>query len=291
MTAVSVPTNGFGVPPVPAGATTNEGRPPASSMTPGFVSQPAAPAPAAPAAAAQPTAGTFTQADLDAAVKAALAGTAAPAAPTGAPTITPGAAVNVGELSTATDPVLKSMTDMFTASGTGIDLDRAIGKALVYGDAALIDIAYLTEKGGANAANLSIMAKAIVSRVVDQAAAGEQAAFAAAGGKAQWQAAAGVFDQKAPAHTKLVVKSMLDSGNPELIAAASKTIVEFASGSGFVPVAPGLQAPTSGGGGVQALDKNGFQAELRKLNANSPSFEQDRQALFVRRHMGKKLGV
>jgi hypothetical protein len=286
---VQVPTNGFGVPPAPPGATTNEGRPPASSMTPGFV-VPAAPA-AAPVAA--PTAGTYTKADLDAAVAAALAGKAAPAAaaPTGAPVLTPGAAVNVGELNVASDPVLKGMTDMFAASGTGIDLDRAIGKALVYGDAALIDTAYLTEKGGAQAANLALMAKAIVGRVVDQAAAGEQAAFAAAGGKAQWQAAAGVFDQKAPAHTKLVVKSMLDSGNPELIAAASKTIVEFASGSGFVPVAPHLQAPTSGGGGVQALDKNGFQAELRKLNPNSPSFTQDRETLFVRRHMGKKLGV
>jgi hypothetical protein len=284
--AENVPVGGFNVPSVPAGAQVNErSQPAAANMQPGFVP------PAAPAGQG----GTFTQADIDAAVAAATRQPAAPAVPAAqiAPLV-PGAAIHrpPTELTTANDPVLSSMTAVFTSVGGDVDLDRAVGKALMYGDASLIDLAYLTEKGGANAAHLTVMAKAIVERVQAQAEAGAQAVFAVAGDQAQWQAAAAVFDQSAPAHTKLVIKQMLDSGNPQAISAAAKSVVEFAQSSGQLVQRPGLvQAGAAQLSSAQGLDKVGFQAELRKLAPNSRSYEADRAQLFQRRSLGKSLGL
>lgn len=286
--AENVPMNGFGVPPVPAGAQVNErSQPAAANMQPGFVP------PAAPAGQG----GTFTQADIDAAVAAATANRqpAAPVVPpTATPLLSPGAAIQrpPAALTTATDPVLSSMTAVFQSTDATVDLDRAIGKAMQYGDASLIDLAYLTEKGGANAAHLTVLAKAIVERVQAAAAAGEQAVYAAAGDQAQWNAAAAVFDQSAPAHTKLVIKQMLDSGNPEAIEAAAKSVVEFAKSTGQLVQRPGLvNAGASQLSSASGLDKEGFQAELRKLSPNSRSYESDRAQLFQRRSLGKSLGL
>ncbi len=283
--AEQVPMSGFGVPPLPQSAQVSE-RPSAGNMQPGFVPPAPAPAPAAPAPAAD---GMYTQAQVDAMIAAAKAPAAAPAP---GPAANPSSLIQAPALEGSADPVLKSYTEMFIASSEGLDLDRVVGKALAFGDASLIDIAYLQEKGGARAANLITMAQAIVQRVQSQAEAGEQAAYAAAGDKAAWHAAASVFDQSAPAHTKMVVKQMLDSGNAEAVAAAAKTVVEFAQKSGQVVNRPGLLHAGAGGSGTaQALSKVDFQTEHAKLNTNDPAYTAKRGELFNRRALGKSLGI
>lgn len=277
--------SGFNLPAAPAGVQVHErSAPTAANMQPGFVP---------PAAAPAVQGGTFTQADMDAAVAAARGTPAPAAAPAAVEALVPGAAINrPADLSTANDPVLSSMTDVFINIGTGIDMDRALGKALTHGDASLIDLAYIAEKGGAQANALTALAKGIVERVQAQAEAGAQAVYSAAGDKAQWTAAASVFDQSAPAHQKLVIKQMLDSGNPAAIAAAAQSVVEFAKASGLVINKPGMVnagAATANAG--QALSKADFQAGLQKLNTNSRTFAAERETLFQRRSLGKSLGL
>lgn len=289
--AVHMGAGGFSVPPVPDGAQvhqrTTEAPPPAGAQQPGFVP----PAPPAPA----PAAGTFTQEQVQAMIAEALAKAQAPApAPTpAAPALNPAATITApAELATASDPVLSSMTAMFTGSAQGIDITRALGNALTHGDARLIDVAYIREKGGANAEHLVTLAQGIISRVEQQAAEGAKAVHAEAGGEQQWNVAVAAFNTHAPAHQKLVIRNMLDSGNPESIKAAAKSVVEFARSSGQVPVAPGLvHAGAGGAGAAQALDKHGFQQALRQLSPNSPGYEQARAELFQRRALGKSLNM
>ncbi len=290
--AENVPMNGFGVPPLPTTAqpSGNPQPPSAASMQPGFVTPPAAPAAAQPAApAAAPAGATYTQAQVDAIIAASLGGAAAPAAPQ----VNPGAGITPPQLTAgASDPVLSSMTAMLTASAPGLDIDRAIGKALAYGDPALIDLAYMGEKGGANAQHLIVMAKALVERVQVQAAAGEQAVFAAAGGKDAWHAAAGVFDKNAPAHVKQVVKMMIDSGNASQMEAGAKMVVDFGKNSGLMPTAPGLVHAGAGGAGTaQALSREEFQTLHFKLNPNDRDYNLQRDQLLQRRQLGKSLGM
>jgi len=184
------------------------------------------------------------------------------------------------------------MTAMLTSSTAGLDINRALGNALTHGNAALIDKAYIIEKGGAQAAHLIAIAEGIVARVEAQAAEGAQAVYAVAGGEQQWNVAAAAFDKGAQPHVKQVVKQMLDSGNAESAKAAAQMVLDHAKASGLIPVAPGLvHAGAGGAGGASGLDKIGFQAELRKLNANAPGFEQARADLFQRRTLGKSLGL
>lgn len=293
--AVHMGAGGFAVPPIPDGAQVHErsgnSPPPAAAQVPGFVAPPA-PAPAAPA-------GTFTaeqvQAMIADALKQAQPQAAAPA-PSAAPAaLAPAAAINTpAELTAATDPVLSSMTAIFTSTVTGLDISRALGNALTHGDPNLIDVAYIREKGGAQADHLLTLAKGIIGRVEAQAQEGVRAVHAAAGGEAQWNASVGVFNTSAPAHQKLVVRQMLDSGNPEMVQAAAQTVVEFAKNSGMVPVAPGLvQAGAAALGSAQGLSKADFQRELLALKgrANQPGYEQARAELYQRRSLGKQLGM
>jgi hypothetical protein len=276
---MNVATDGFTIPPIPSTAQ------PAGSQPPAGQAAPAQPAPA-------PASQGFTQADIDRAVQAALAGqqTPAPAAPVQAPLGNPAAALDIADAA-AQDSLLTSLTSTFTTLGNGVDINRAIGNALSLNNPALIDKAYLQEKGGANAAALLALAESIVGRVQDQTKAAESAVYKAAGDKPTWDAAAAAFNQKAPAHLKAVVAKLLESGNPEAIGSGAQYVLDYARSQGLVPQQAGLVQSGAGVPGAQGLSKQQFQAELFKLDKRSPTFEADRGALFAKRQVGKQLGI
>jgi hypothetical protein len=296
--AETISVSGFNVPAIPGAAQgAGASRAPATSaQTPGFVP----PSPAAIAAAdavLTPPAATFTQADIDKAVAAALAKGAAPTAvvPSATvPLVDPMAALKAGAATYVNDgtgdAVLNSFTEVFLSVGAGLDMDRAFGKAMLYGNPALIDTAYISEKGGANAAQLQTIAKAIVERITTQTAASTSAIHATAGGKAQWDAASAAFNTNAPAHTKQVIAAMLNSGDPASIDAAAKSIIEFSRSAGLVPTHANLLHSGNAQNSGQALDKFEFQKLHSKLDPNSRTYQQDRAQLFERRTLGKQLG-
>ncbi len=269
-----VPTDGFNVP-----GTTPGGAAPPANAQPGFV--PPQPAPAAPAPAAAPTGDV---AALTAALTAALAAQNAAPAPAATPAVPT-------QIEASGDPILDSMAAVLQTAVPGVDLDRLLGKAVEYGDANLIDLAYLQEKGGANSAQLLRIAQGIVQTVNAKTAAVTGEVHALAGSEANWNACAAAFNQKADPALKAVTKQMLDSKNNEQIKAAAKLIVDFAKGTGIVPTQAGLvqnvgAVPVSG----QGLSKDEFQAELRKLNPQDRGFVAAREQLYARRAMGKQLG-
>lgn len=284
---VQVATDGFAIPPIPATAQQAGSQP-----TPVPAAQPFQ-TPPAPAAQPAPQGG-FTQADIDKAVAAALANKQAPAAPAApapqAPLGNPAASLDIADAAAA-DSLLSSLTQTFTTLGAGVDINRAIGNALTLSNPALIDKAYLQEKGGSNAAALVALAESIVGRVQDQTKAAEAAVYKAAGDKASWDAAAAAFNQKAPAHLKAVVAKLLESGNPESIGSGAQYVLDYARQQGLVPQQAGLVQTGAGVPGAQGLSKAQFQAELFKLDKRSPTFEADRGALFAKRQVGKQLGI
>lgn len=189
------------------------------------------------------------------------------------------------------NPLIASQIALLTSTAPSIDLNRAIGKALEYEDLALIDVAYIKEAGGANAAHVETVAKSLVQTCLAAAEEAVQGVYRAAGGEAQWNAAAAAFNKSAPEHLKAVVGPLVKSGDPKKIAAGVKFVLEFAQKEGHVAtpaelVQGGQGAPASS----QALSKAEFQTELRKLDPQSRTFIQDRQELFRRRSLGKQLG-
>ncbi len=271
-----VPTDGFNA---PAGAPANvPASAPPPDAKPGFV--PPAPAPAPATASADVAA-------LTAALTAALAAQSAPASAAPAPV----AGVVPGSIPSGDDPIIDGLTAALGTAVPGIDLERLLGKAIEYGDAKLIDNAYLLEKGGANAASLLKIAQGIVQSVQAKAEAVAKEAYSLAGSQENWDAATAAFNQKADPALRAVVVQMLDSKNTEQIKAAAKLVVEFAKGGGLIPQPGSLiqnfgSAPATG----QALSKDEFQAELRKLNPQDRGFAAAREQLYARRQLGKQLG-
>lgn len=263
---------------------------PPPNMQPGFVVPPGPPVVQEPAKATEPAPNA-----LDAQVSALLAALKATQAPA-APEPVQGAVTTPGKLNdldpaVIEDPILRSMATVMQTIGKDLDLDRVFSKALDHGDASLLDLAYLREKGGVNAPQLITIAEGIVQAVNAQADAVTAEVHNLAGGAQNWDAAVAAFNKQAPVEFRQVVAMMLDSKEKSKISAGAKLVVEFAKGSGLVPNVNKLVQ--NGGAAVPAalaLTKEGFQAELRKLNPNDRDFGEQREALFSRRAMGRQLG-
>lgn len=284
---VAVPTQGFQAPGIPA-------VPPASQQTPGFVVPPL-PAPVVPPAGTEPAPAAVPANDALAAAVAALTEAMKGKTPEGKdPEPKPeGAApqsLNALDPSTLEDPTLRSMAGAFKALGAGLDFDRVFANALDNNNAELLDIAYLKEKGGANADGLIDLAKSIVRLVEQKSEINTKAVYAKAGGEAQWAAATAAFNKGAPQAFKEAVAAMMNSGKDSAILQAAELVVQYAKTQGFVPSpAPllNLGAPAAVG---QGLGKAEFQAELRKLDPQDRDYATKRETLFVRRQLGKQVG-
>lgn len=276
----AVPTEGFTAPPA--------GNPPNGNTINIPPPQVNAPAPDAAAAAPAP-------AGLDAAIAAMTAAIqsitpATPAAPVAGEPVAE-SNLNGYDVNSIDDPIIKSMATVMQTVGKGVDMDRAIGKAIEDGRTDLIDVAYLREVGGANAQDLITIATGLVNAVAAKSASVSNEVHALAGGQANWDAGVAVFNQAAPSELRLVVAQMLDSGKEQLIKAGAKMVVEFSKNSGKLPsVNPLLQSGASAPAAAQALDKVAFQTELRKLDPNSRDFQSQREQLFARRQLGRQLG-
>lgn len=322
MSATHVPTNGFNAPPAAGPAPTptvpNQGFnvPPAGdpprmpnqgngnpivapNQQPGWVQNPGQ----QPQQTQQPAPQNQQPADLSnvvALLQAALAGQQAPAQQ--APVQQPAAdavrpnwmqsSANEFDVNQINDPIIKSMATVLQTAGKDLDLDRVLGKALSFGDPALVDVAYLRDAGGPQAAQLAEIAKGIVQAVNAKAEAVTNEVYASVGGEAVWHSSVAAFNQSAPHELKVTVAQMLDSTNENFIKAGAKIVAEFGRNSGLIPQqgAPLLNSASAGVQG-QGLTREQFQAELRKIDSNSPGFEQAREALFARRALGKRSGL
>jgi len=278
--AQTVPASGFNIPGIPATASSTGGeRPAPGNEVPGFV----------PQVQTAPTG--LTQEQVQARITAALAA-AAPKAPESTIVDVPdNTAFDASAITASGDPVLTSLSEIFFQVGKGIDIERALGNALKYGNSALIDTAYINEKGGPQATQLATLAKAIVDRIQVQTTAASASVYETAGGQAQWDTAAAVFDKQAPKHLKMVIANMLDSGNSEAIKAAAQSVVDYVKQSGSV-VNPAqlINAGATSANAGQALSKSEFQDAHAKLDVNGKNYLQERNALFARRQLGKQLG-
>lgn len=323
MSATNVPTNGFDAPPAAGPAPTPQvpnqgfqvppaGDPPrmpngngnpiaAPHQQPGWVQNPGQQP--QQQQTQQPAPQNQQPADLTnvvALLQAALAGQQAPAPQ--APAQQPAAdavrpnwmqsSANEFDVNQINDPIIKSMATVLQTAGKDLDLDRVLGKALTFGDPALVDVAYLRDAGGPQAAQLAEIAKGIVQAVNAKAEAVTNEVYASVGGEAVWHSSVAAFNQSAPHELKVTVAQMLDSTNENFIKAGAKIVAEFGRNSGMIPQqgAPLLNSASAGVQG-QGLTREQFQAELRKIDSNSPGYEQAREVLFARRALGKRSGL
>jgi hypothetical protein len=180
------------------------------------------------------------------------------------------------------------------------DLERAVSKAMEYGNPDLIDRAFIKEKFGKFADQALSLAEAAVKEDVrvqqENITKSKQTVYTAAGGEQQWNQAVSVFNTSATPTIKAAVKALMDQGN---IAGGAELLLNSVKDSGLLPnVNPTLQGGGAVSGAAGALTASQFQAELATLRteAGNRSFETGPVAnkynsLIARRAAGKKLGI
>ncbi len=297
--AETVPTNGFVVPPLPTGPSTpTPANPAPNNPVPQFAAPPT-PAPQAPAPeqpAAQPSQEGDTLAKAVAQLTELFNKQAEGQAPEEEPTQESGDTDGYGDLNSfdvesLEDPVHRGMAlALLEGIPDGFDLNRALGLALDRGDASLIDRGYIRDKCGKGADNKIRIAEGLVKAANAHSASIKSSVYEAAGGESQWFAAVAVFNKAAPAPIRHAAAALMDSGDSEKIKSAAALVVQFGRASGGMPV---VNPRLDGGATIytgEALDKAAFQEELAKLDKNSRDYQAQRDALFARRTLGRKLG-
>ncbi|QBP32936.1 head scaffolding protein [Shigella phage Buco] len=204
-------------------------------------------------------------------------------------------AASTQELAQTGNPAIDAGVAMLTkVSGLNDgDMQRAIGKAIEYGDKNLIDKAFIKERFGEHAAYAELLAEAYLDDQVGQAQRAVTAAYDVAGGKESWDVAAQVFKGKAPEHLQAAARALANSGD---LAGAAKLVVETCQSMGLIPnVNPQLKG---GAGNYGALSAEAFSKEyqaLRKEAGNrsleSHQFKQRYDNLLQRRAAGKRQGI
>lgn len=168
----------------------------------------------------------------------------------------------------------------------GLDVARAFGRAAEESDSRFIDVGYLTEKLGKEAAEKIIKVGGDVINYInaytDQSVA---EVHKAAGGEAQWDHAAKLYSEKADPMERQIVADLLNSGDRAKMAHAAKMVTQFAvaQGGAISHNAPALGIP----GGQKGLTQAEHIANISKRGVTP---EQYAESVKMRR-LGKSQGL
>ena len=192
------------------------------------------------------------------------------------------------------DPALGRFIRLLDLHYPNLDRDRAVGKAIEYGDPSYIDEAYIREIAGDGADVLIGFFEEAVQIYGEGVEQTLNYIYEMAGGKERWESIAGSFTRNAPESVRNVVKNLIDSNNPDEVQQGLEFIMEYASTVGLVDT-PAKRVGTSGtSGGGDALSAEQFRAELRKLggrNRDPKSYDAAVEQLRRRRALGVELGL
>ena len=282
-------------PGVPAGPTVPPVAP-SNEQKPGFVPAPAGVVPPAGADADEFAAFKAWQAAQQGKVTppAPAAPAPKPAAPANADfAMGADAALEATKQAAQADTYLAATFSMFEMVAPEVDLARAVGNAIDRGDPSLIDVKYLTEKGGDKAAKLIEVAKGLVAHTTETVARLTTEIHTKAGGEANWNAAVAVFNQQAPKYLREFVAQSIDSANPSRITSAVESMLDFVKNSGALPRPPEGHVRAGGGAPNAALglSKADYQAERMKLDRRARDFPEKERELTARRALGKSMGL
>jgi len=199
---------------------------------------------------------------------------------------------------TALDSAISTFVTL-TGAHSG-DMDRAVAKAIEYGNVDLIDNAFLKERFGKFSAQAIELAKAAVQNEItkenESATNAKSAAYTAAGSEANWNKAVSVFNSTANPTIKAAVKALMNTGD---VKAGAELVISTVNGSGLLPQTnPSLNGGSVSPGQAGALSSQQFQTELSALRkeVGNQSLESGKNAgkynqLLARRKAGKQLGL
>ena len=213
-----------------------------------------------------------------------LAATPAPVAPSTPAPVSGSTSDLVGEL--ASDPYAKPAVMYIDniCTGAKVDMQRAFSKAVEFGDARLIDEAYLSEKLGDNAAAVIAQATALFEYSAHKAQTAVQAVYAAVGGEQVLRQAVQHFNQAASPEERAEVAYLMDSGNTALMQRAAQRIVQYGKQAGAVysPQSQPMGKPSA----ARGLSKEEYIKAISNPKLSSHEYEKLREQRVLGRTQG-----
>lgn len=195
-----------------------------------------------------------------------------------------------GEFNTGNKALDVAVSTFVRSTGcTDADMQRACQNAIAYGDPALIDKEFIKERFKERAADAIAIAEAVIEQAGIEKQRQIDAVYALAGDEDKWKQALSVYKQHAPAGLQKALAMMFDSGDAASIKEAAQMVVDFAKGSGVIPMAPGRFTAGSGPADSAGLSAAEFQAAMSKLNQSSRTYNADYNKLIEMRRIGKQL--
>lgn len=205
--------------------------------------------------------------------------------------VAPSVASEVPKVSTGNKALDIAVSAFVSATGTTeADITKAMEGAYEAGDAKYIDKEFLKQRFGDKADQAIALAEAVyeADTIAQQSLLSD--VFSTAGGEEQFKACAEIFKAHSKPAMRSVVKSMLDSGNPEAVREAASLIAEFGKQSGAFVQRDGTRlGGTSGALPEQGLSMGEFTKARQELNPMSRSYRADLEKLITLRRMGKQL--
>lgn len=183
------------------------------------------------------------------------------------------------------------------ADTKGVDLVQAFGPAYESGNPAYINHAYLQQVAPELASVLVQQATALINHESTRTQATISNVHQMAGGSEQWGSAVQQFNAGAPAEVREVIKSLIDSGNPNSLKYAVDTVLGYGQSSGQIPFQQGNQinpAQTQASGYGQVMTKEAyFQAEAalaKQYGLGTPEYTRQFEALAAQRQQARQRG-
>lgn len=200
--------------------------------------------------------------------------------------------LNVEELG---DEFISAQVQLLKSYLPDLDLDKALGRALEYGDKSLIDGFYIREVAGDRAADVVRHLESLYDNAAQRTQELADEIVQLAGGQERWQSAVGNFNAKASPGVKRIVRELLSSYNQKDYLEAAQVVLNFATTEGGVNQPADFhtpQAPASAGVD-EPLTQAQYVEEIKKAQSIRDRKERHRveEELASRRAASRRAGI
>lgn len=199
--------------------------------------------------------------------------------------------IDINNMKTGSDALDVAVETFLSITGaSNDDINRAVMKAIEYGDAGLIDESFIKTRFGDKADQAMKLAKAVVQHTAEHTNEVVSSVYTMAGSKEQWDAAVEVFKKSASPGLTNAVRDMLNSGRAGTTKEAAELILSFTRNTGALPVNGQRIVPSASTVTAQGLSAAELKAAIHKLNPNSRTYDKDYKTLIQLRNLGKSVG-
>lgn len=193
------------------------------------------------------------------------------------------------------DEFISAQVQLLKSYLPDLDLEKALGRALEYGDKSLIDGFYIREVAGDRAGDVVRHLESLYDNAEQRTQELANEIVQLAGGQDRWQSAVNSFNAKAGEGVKRIVRELLSSYNQRDYLEAAQVVLNYATTEGGINQPANLHTPQApaNAGVDEPLTQAEYVKEIKKAQAIRDRRErhQVEDDLAKRRAASRRAGI